>query len=194
MTSVLITPATEQAVALADVKAHLRVDFTDDDTMIGAMLGAATNLVEKWLGRALRPQTWEYRLDAFPSDEIALPYAPLIEIVSIKYDDADGVEQTMSGSDYRIYVDGSESGVMPAYDGTWPSARADVGAVRIRYTAGYEETEDGDPLPYAIKAALLLMIGDLYAGRETFTADAAVRVPMAPTVDALLGPYRQIIL
>ena len=58
-------------------------------------------------------------------------------------------------------------------------------AVRLRYTAGYEA------LPAPIKAALLLMCGDLYENRETAVIGvSASKVPMAMAVENLLGPYR----
>ena len=46
----LITPATELAVSLADTKAHLRVDVADDDTLITALITAATELAEQATG------------------------------------------------------------------------------------------------------------------------------------------------
>lgn len=192
MAAVLITPATVDVVSVADVKAHLRIDYSDDDAYLGALTLAAAATTESWLGIALRPQTWELRDDAFPSAEIILPRQPVIEIESVKYDDSDGVEQTVDDADYRLYVDGSVYGVEPVYGGSWPSARNDRGSVRVRFIAGYEIVDGVDPLPPPIKVAIMQMVSDLYQFRETASAAAITEVPMSLSATRLLAPYRQI--
>jgi hypothetical protein len=51
-----------------------------------------------------------------------------------------------------------------------------------------------DPLvaavPAPIKAAVLLMVGDLYENRETVAEGAPAPVEMSMTVERLLSPYR----
>ncbi len=195
---VLITPPAVAVVTLAEAKAHLRVDHADDDALIGGMIAAATGHLDPagggWLGRALRPQTWELRLDFFPYGAILLPYPPLISVDSVTYDDDDGVEQELvAGTGYRVFAGGAwNARIEPVYGGAWPSVRCDRDAVRIRYVSGYppagEETPDG--LPAAITAAVLLMVGDLYAHRETVADGAPAKVPVSATVDALLAPFR----
>lgn len=195
-TTVLITAPTADVVTLSEAKAHLRVDHADDDGMIAAMIGAAVASLDPasngWLGRALRPQTWELRLPFFPPEEIELPYPPLTSVTSIKYDTAAGVETTMIvNTDYRIFgLNGHhKASIAPAYNGSWPTPRDDRETVRIRYVAGYAATPT-DLLPAPIKAAILLMVGDLYQFRETANEGGMAKVPMSPTVEALLANYR----
>lgn len=181
----VVTPPSA-IVPLADVKAHLNVIETDDDALISAYLAAATGTIDGpdgWLGRALGAQTLEARLDALAGELIRLPCRPLIEIVSVKYDDDSGVEQTLAADQYTL----DPEGLLVAYGAAWPSSRARRGAVRIRYRAGYA---DG-AVPAPIRAAVLLMVGDLYAQRETAVVGAiSARVPMSTTVENLLSPYR----
>lgn len=198
MTPVLITPPTADVVTLDEAKRHLRVDHTDDDALIGGMIGAAVNHLDPagqgWLGRALRPQVWEARLDAFPCGAILLPFPPMISVESVKYDDADGVERTaVLNTDYRIFEGGAwKARIEPVYGGTWPSARSDRDTVRIRFNAGYPPAEGDAPdtLPPQIKAAVLLMVGDMYAFRETAATGGPAKVPVSATVDALLSTLR----
>jgi uncharacterized phiE125 gp8 family phage protein len=70
---VLVTPPVAAPVSLAEAKAHLRVDFDDEDALISGLIDAATQHLDGWsgvLGRALMPQTWEMSLDRFPAGAI----------------------------------------------------------------------------------------------------------------------------
>lgn len=56
-----VTPPATPIVALADAKAHLRVDHAHEDTLIQAYLDAATSWVDGFdgvLGRCVMEQTW----------------------------------------------------------------------------------------------------------------------------------------
>ncbi|MCR5874369.1 head-tail connector protein [Phenylobacterium sp. J426] len=196
---VVITPP-EPLIDLDTAKTHLRVDLadTDDDALIAAYVAAASAHIDGpggWLGRAIGPQTLELRLSAFESarcDTIDLPYQPIIDVVSVKYLDASGVEQTLTADTYEV----TEGYVLrPAYNTRWPAARERADAIRIRYRAGYAADPDADELqaavPAPIAAAVLLMTGDLYANRETgVVGTVAADVQMSTTVEALLAPYR----
>lgn len=177
-------PDIAAALPLAIVKAHLRVDDDGEDVLIGAMRDAAFAHLDGpagWLGRALAPQTLQAWLDGWPCAPWDLPYGPVTDIDSIEYTDTAGAEQTLPGDQYRLTAGGA---LDRTYGASWPSARAQADAVCITYQAGYET------LPAPIQAALLLMIGDLYANRETTVAGAASAVPMTPSVRALLAPFR----
>lgn len=63
---IVATPAAEP-VSLIEAKAHLRVDFTDDDLLIGALLTAARQHAETITRRALVTQQWKMTADQFPA-------------------------------------------------------------------------------------------------------------------------------
>ncbi len=65
----LVTPPTADLVPLADMKAYLRVDHDDEDTLIGDLTAAAVAYLDGWggvLGRCIMPQTWAF--DAVAGD------------------------------------------------------------------------------------------------------------------------------
>jgi uncharacterized phiE125 gp8 family phage protein len=195
-----------EPITLADLRLHLGiVPYEVDsngagdhphDAMIMAMLAAARTHAEEFTGRSIALKTYELRLDGWPEDtEVELPMPPLVSIESVKYIDADEVEQTISATDYVIDTYEPTAGwLLPASGTTWPTPLAVVNCVRIRYRAGYQvpepdsSPEDAPDLPGAIRAALLLLVGHFYENREAVSSKALTEVPLAVT--ALLRPYR----
>jgi uncharacterized phiE125 gp8 family phage protein len=194
-TCVLITPPTEDVLSLDQVKQHLRVNFDDDDATVERIIAAAVGMLDPaaggWLGRALRPQTWELRRAEFPTC-IELPFPPLIAIDSVSYDDAAGVARTLTEDiDFKA-VRGrlGKVSLIPAYGLRWPAARCFPESVRVRFTAGYPAGET-DAMPAPIKQWLLLVMGSLYENRESFIADAREQVvELPPHVLAMIEQYR----
>lgn len=189
----LITPATDTPVSLAVARQHVSVGGTARDDLIALYLAAATERVERFTGRALLDSTWDLTLDEFPADgaAITVPNPPLIEVVGVFYQDDNGAETEVDAADYVVADANGLSRVMPLA-GSWPTAGDRPGAVRVRFRAGYLDTGSSPAVanvPSAIKAAILLLTGDLYAHRETLVVgDTAAELP--GYLDAFLRPYR----
>lgn len=181
----LITAATELAVSLADAKLHLRVDTTDEDTLITAYITAATEMAEQATGRALMPQTWELTLDAFPS-AFELTRVPAASITSLKYWDTAGVQQTLGTGLYTLdnADDYANAYVVPVYGGAWPDTRDQINAVALRYVAGYAAAAN---VPDSIKAWIKLQVGAMYENRQ---AEGAVQTYALGFADRLLDRYK----
>jgi uncharacterized phiE125 gp8 family phage protein len=170
--SVLITAPSDDFVTLDEVKNILGIASSDQDAMISASISAIVEQLDPstggWLGRALRPQTWELRLSQFPCDEIVLPFPPVTEISSVKYDDQAGIERTLTvGDDYRVFNlnDRVRTRIVRPYNGQWPVARCDLESVRVRYTCGYASSPS-DLMPQAIKNAIALGVRGLLSQSE----------------------------
>lgn len=181
----LITPPTAEPITLAQAKAHLRVEVSDDDTLIGALITAAREAAESSTQRALMLQTWELSLPCFPpSDAIRLPKAPLSSLTSISYVDSDGETQTMAEAAYQLDVHSEPARILPAYGTTWPTTREHPNSVLVRYQAGYA---DADAVPAQIKAWMLLRIGSLYENRESTTG---LTMNGLPFIARMLDQYK----
>ncbi|MEP2164192.1 MAG: head-tail connector protein, partial [Nisaea sp.] len=77
MTAALITGPALEPVSLADVKAHLRVDASDEDALLTAAIVSARVHVESATRRVLIEQGWRIYYDAWPRRRIVrLPVAP----------------------------------------------------------------------------------------------------------------------
>lgn len=84
--------------SLAETKLHARIDFSDDDAAISAMLSAATRDLEEFAGIALLTQTIRVRiLDGWPLTRVIhLPIGPVQDGASVTVT-ADG--ETFAGFD-----------------------------------------------------------------------------------------------
>src|SRR3990172_5631312 len=160
----LATAPASEPLSLSEGKAHLRVTSSAEDTLITSQLLAARVMAEDYTGQAFVNRTYDWTLDAF-KDILYVPRAPLVSVSSIKYNDTAGVEQTLAGSEYTVDVKSRPGRIVPVYSKTWPSTYGHVNDVTIRYVAGF--SSDGSAVPAPIKAAMLLILGELYARRES---------------------------
>lgn len=162
----LITPPAVEPVTVSEMKAMLRVDFTDDDTVIAAYITSAREFIERRVQSKLPSQTWEFLIDEFPEYEIRLPFGPVQSISSIKYDDGEGLEQTVPAEDYQLDNTSPEPWVFTAVG--WPTDVLDAfNAVRIRFVAGYSSSA---LIPGSLRAAVILKTKELYDGENNTPA------------------------
>lgn len=182
----VVTPPASEPVTLAEAKAHLRLEGTDEDSYVEVLIQAARQHAEAVCWRGVVTQTWEAVLECFPSgDALLLPGGNLASITSVSYTDGDGDAQTMSAADYEADTVSAPGRLVLAYDATWPSARSQWDAVRVRYVVGWDVAD----VPAPIKQALLLLVSQMYEHRTPEVTGVSMG-KVAFAVDALLAPYR----
>ncbi len=179
MQSVILNPEVEP-ISLAEAKAHMVVEYGNDDALISSLITAAREYVQEVQWRSLIKQTRELQLAAFGNRAIPLSYGPVQEITSIKYIDVNGTEQTLSADTY--YLDAVNEQVVLAYQKDWPSTRYQPDAVKIRYICGYGDA--GSDVPESTRAAIKLLVGHWYANREAASPVNLKDIPIG--VDNLL--------
>lgn len=197
MTPTLVTPPASLPVSIDEAKSHLRIEADDlttaDVATLSAYIGAATNYVEEYLRRRLVTQTWKFSLDGFPEGrgEIVVPASPLVSVSGFVYvDSSTGISTAVPGS---LYAVDAPSGPNPprgrislAFEQEWPTARDQTNSVEFDAVVGYGDPAD---VPEAIRVAILQIVGNLYANRETVvTGTIATKLPMS--AEFLLSPYR----
>ena len=204
----VITKPTVEPVSLEQAKAHLRVDTTDQDDLIEALITAARQRIEDETGRALITQTLEIAMDYFveppdlrfvtlpyitPAKAIALPRPPLQSLKRISYYDGDGNEVMLHDevgsptviSDLVVDTYSEPGRLVPASGGSWPSTQDRANAVVIRYVAGYGN--DGEAVPKPITQAILLLIGHMH---ENPSAVGEQRYELPMGVEWLIARHR----
>ena len=189
MNITVTTPPTEEPVTLAEAKAHLRVDGTDEDALITSLIEASRQICELFHGRAYVTRTYTGQLAEFPAGnaEIVLPYPPAASVTSIKYYDSDDVLQTMDTADYETDLKAEPAVIRPVSGGSWPSTRVRFDAIAIEWVAGFGAAA---AVPERIKAAVKLQLSDLFENREpTITGTISTEIKSV-AVRALLWPDR----
>lgn len=185
LTLKLVTAPTSEPLTTAEVKAHLRVDISDDDTLIDSLTTAAREHIEHLTRRQLMPATWRLSLDNFPGNfqrrgawfrqtpegtDILLPRPALTAITHIKYTDPDGTIQTLSTDVYSVQTDDEPGRVTLKYGQQWPDTQDVANAVVVTYTSGYSTGSDAAvsraAVPKSIKQAILLLVSHWYENRE----------------------------
>ena len=199
----LITPPAGEPVSLQEAKAHLRVDFDDDDGLIQALIAAARQAAETITNRQLMSARWKPVMDSFPGPSLmgvpagqpfSLPghailihKSPVLNVVSINYLDMAGVLQSMPASNYTVDAACEPARITPVFGQIWPIALPQIGAVSVTFDAGYGAAAS---VPEGIKSWIKLRVGSLYAHREEVAALSRGRIEPLPFVDGLLDPFK----
>ncbi|WP_100962627.1 hypothetical protein [Bosea sp. FBZP-16] len=201
--TVVITPPAA-LLTPAEIREQLMLPASVSDGVLSRLVKVATQEVDGpdgWLGRALGAQVLEWRGDRFPAcwgDGLRLLCQPIGAIVSVSYDDADGLAQTLDSADYEKHGDE----IFARRGFSWPATSGRPEAVRVRYNAGQAA---GD-VPELIKHAIALRVGQLYRfaisdptlkkevvegiGSTEWDLTGAGALVADEAIAALLKPYR----
>lgn len=185
MSLTIVTPPATLAVSLERAKEHLAVEHALHDVQILAAIETAQALAEQHTMRRFITQTLAW---AAPDLCCALPLAPVDrDTITVEYiPDSDSEYATWAGSNYLVRTRGTDAGtvIFPKANATFPTINWETDApIKITFTVGRAEA------PAPVCNAILLMVGDLYKARETFTTGSAARIPMSTNIETLLGAY-----
>jgi uncharacterized phiE125 gp8 family phage protein len=182
MTPIQIQAPTEMAISLSEAKLALRIE--DDDTSLDPLIriwvGAITEHAEHVMGRSIIEQNWRLTMPGFV-DEIPLKRVPLMQVLSVKYIDTNGVLQELSPSDYTIVHEELVALLIP--NASWPATSEHRAAVTIDYVCGFGANSTATPP--AIKAYLQAKLVEQFDASNK--ADKAS--VQASFIDSLLNKY-----
>jgi uncharacterized phiE125 gp8 family phage protein len=162
-----VTTDLAEPLEIDDVRQYTRVNDPDDSVWIRMAIRAARELVEVHTHRQIMTKTWDLTLESFPAAtaSIPLPRPPLQSIDSITYVPSTGGTTTIDSTSLHVDIASEPGRVAPVFNSYWPTARQQMAAVTIRYTAGYGDTPN--MVPERLKQAMLMLVGHWYENRET---------------------------
>ncbi len=161
-----------EPVSLADIKVFVRIEETDEETLIESFISVARRAAEEYMGRSLMNQQWKLSYDGYPPQSVKLPYGPVNSIVSVNIFQVDEISATLASNSYYL---------TPARDMILFDVIPCGHRVEIIYEAGALLASD---IPPSIYQGVLSHAAALYEHRENAT--------MPESSKALYAPYREV--
>lgn len=190
-----LAPPENPTLTLDDAKLHLRVDNDVEDLEIDILLQAAIDHVEAYTTRVLASANYEQTFDEWSTKGyLELGVAPIREVESVKYMDANGTEQIIDTANwyFRPNQDGGRVYLASTY--SQPTLWGRPGDIKVTFTAGYnapgQASEDPALIcPARARSLVLMILGGWYANREHVVIGSSVNeLPMG--AQALLNSLR----
>lgn len=139
-------------LSVAEARNHVRQDVTTDDVLLDVYLRAAREFCQTYCRRTLVASRYKLVLDAFPGPTFAtvpggqpyglpaqavlLEYGPVLSVLSIKYLDMAGTQQTLSPTAYTVDLSGLPARITPRFGQIWPVTLPQIASVEITFDAG----------------------------------------------------------
>ncbi len=188
MPAQLISPPGIEPVTLAAAKAHLRVDITDDDDLIGALITAARVLVEVSTRRVLITQRWRLTYDCWPPDGLVeLRMTPIQSVDSVMTYDATGVATPLTSAAYQVDLASVPARLLLTIPVETVRPGRPLSGIEIDVTAGYGLS--GLAVPQPLQLAMMMLVARWYETRDG-TSVGTVPASIAQGFEALIAPYR----
>ncbi len=182
---VLVDNPATKVVSVTDIKAQLRIDSSDEDTLLGYYIDAATDMAENYCNRHFI--THQYKLyfnEQVNKASLIFPNCTLEETGSnkpINWLDENGAAQSSD----KAYIDAFSNPSLVYLSSDFPGTTLKDNAANTFYfwfNTGYGSASAD--VPEAIKQAIKLIVADMYYFRE----DRKRQFPMASQI--LLQPYK----
>ncbi len=169
----IISEEVTNPITLAEAKNYLRVDFSEDDALIEALITSARVRLEQYAGIAMTERTLQ--VVAYVDELIELPYAPISNILSVEYFSANTWIEIEDGA-YEVIG----TTIRKVFTRDYPGME-----YRFTYNCGY------DCVPSTLKTATLKLVSDLYEYRES-SVEASRPSPNLTTAYELMKPFKRI--
>lgn len=211
MPPVVVTPASDP-VSLAELKTAAHITHSTEDDFLTDTIVAATERYQFDTRRQLMEATFDWFLPFFSSHTFVsshlhlnqsvtilnersfeIPLPPLRSIVSVKFFDTAGIQQTVPASEYGTKISSEPGRIYNLPNEEWPDIEDDriEDAVVIRYVAGAAVITD---VPEIDRRAILLLAQHWIENREAVVLDDRIRTSEVPLSYPDIAERRKIIL
>jgi uncharacterized phiE125 gp8 family phage protein len=167
---------------LAEVKSYLKIDDSNEDSMLNTLIKGARMVAESYLNQGLITQTVTEKLDRLGDPTIYLSVSPVLAVSSFQYANSENTTATFAATDYVVDTFSKPARLNLGYGKTWPTLYGNINDVTITYTVGYGT--ESSAVPFQIRQAILLMVADTYENRQDYVR----KLPTASQY--LLDQYR----
>ncbi len=158
----LVTPPSVPPVTLDMAKAYLKVDGTDEDALIEALIAAATSRIEFECDLALITQQWGLYRDRWPGCGILeIPLHPVQAVEEIRILTPEGLV-TVDPALYETDLSGRPARVraLPGF----LEEREGLNVVELQIRAGFGDAPEN--VPADLRQVILLVVAYWFENRE----------------------------
>lgn len=187
MTLTLLSGPAEEPVSLAEARAHLKLDATEEDALLTALLTAARATLEAETRRAFVEQSWRLTLDDWPSGPLEIPLAPVSEVTAVKVASLSGAMLPLDPAFYEAET-GERPRIAVKRGQAWPMPATRLAGIVIDFRAGYGAVAD---VPMPLRQAALMLAAHWFEHREPVGSYDFGGAKLPRTVSALVKPFRR---
>lgn len=198
------TPPASEPLTLAEVKTYLRVDHSNDDSLVTGMISAARQLCEGYTGRSLITRSYSLYLDRWPGKAssawfdgvregadiplydgaLPLPKPPLLSVTQINVYDINNSAAVFPAANYFVDTADTPGRIVLSLGVSPPVPTRAANGIEIRFTAGYGASASN--VPAMLQQGMKQVIAHLYEHRGD-TPDQALKASGALSI---FQPYR----
>ena len=181
----LVIPAASTVVTLTEAKNWLKVDISDDNTLITDLIKASEIFAQEFCNRQFLTATFDYSVECWNPQRIYIPKQGLTVVNSVKYFDTDDTEQTLAASVYGTDIKGVLGSIYLKTNQVWPELSTTVPfPITIQCVIGAANVA---AVPDTVKTFIKMMTNDGWENREYHLE--GVNVASSVRVNALAEYY-----
>lgn len=165
MAYVVIGKVSEELISLADMKLHLRVTYTLEDTLIQSYINEAIDyvetLTEKYLAiRTIQEYFPKYRLKGLELCKELVKTIDLIEYIAV--DTTDSSYTSLDTSKYYKNLVSNPAKIILKNGEIFPELSNEPNPIRITYTSGYTSAA----APFIYVSAVKYLVAQKFQNRQ----------------------------
>lgn len=185
MIPILVDGPAAEPLSLAEARLWLRIDGSEEDDLIQALIVAARMLVEAEIGQVLIGQNWRLVGDGWPAGEIIpVRVGRILGVTGGRIFDAAGVPTALSAANFTLQTAGEPPGLLPLQRPAPGRARAGI-EIDLRLGFGESAADVPETLRLAIRRLVTLWHENRGDGRD-------MEAGLPPQIRALVRPFRRI--
>jgi uncharacterized phiE125 gp8 family phage protein len=185
MIPVLVSGPAAEPLTLAEAKIWLKIDHSEEDDLIRALIIAARLTVEAEIGQVLIAQNWRLIGDVWPGGERTLVrVGPILSVLGGRVFDNAGNATMIAASTFSFVPNARPSELIATQKPSPGRVRA---GIEIDLRLGFGELAAQVPEP--LRQAIRLLIGRWFEHRGDSGGDEEA---LPATIKTLVAPYRRI--
>ena len=183
MLPILLSGPGLEPVSLSEARAWLRLDTSDDDELVQALIVSARLFVEAEIRQVLIAQNWRLVGDHWPAgSSIPVRLGRVLAVSAARIFDAAGQPHALDPATIAIVAGAEPAAIAPSLRPAPGRAR---GGIEIDLRLGFGET--AAEVPETIRLAIKRLVAFWYERRGD-----EEEVAMPPAIRALLRPFRAV--